>query len=144
MASSVASAISSHCSAISSGSRTVTGLLGFFSSVFSLLASSVLLLACSSWNEYSDINMKPDALGSDRTISPVSPAWSNECCQLPLKVGRYSLAVYLSPSAPAPRTITINFVSRGTVMVTCLEWYNDPAFNDPLTWNHLIRSPTPQ
>ena len=48
MASSEVFATSSSCSTISSGSRTVTGLLGFFSS---FLASSVLLLDFSSYNK---------------------------------------------------------------------------------------------
>ena len=47
MASSEMSATSSNCITVSSGSRTVTGLLGFFSSC---LASSVLLLDFSSYN----------------------------------------------------------------------------------------------
>lgn len=122
MASSVVSAISSHWSAISNGSRTVTGLLGFFSSVFSLLASSVLLLACSSCNEYSDINMKPYALGSERTISPVSVAWSNKCCYFPWG---WDATSYQFTPPPAP--ITFNLDSRGTL--TCLASYNDPIFN---------------
>ena len=58
MASSLVLLTSTHCNAISRGSRTVTGLLGLFSSVLSFLASSVLLPAFSSCNKRSSVSEK--------------------------------------------------------------------------------------
>lgn len=93
-------------------------LFCFLFAGFFCFIAGLLFLQRIFWYKY-----EPYALGSERTISPVSVAWSNKCCYFPW--GWDATSYQFTPPPPAP--ITFNLDSRGTL--TCLASYNDPIFN---------------